>query len=150
MQSSFSPQGIQSDVDVIKKQFPLVLSQFAKHTILEKTNPEISEYRSLLQGSAVELHAQTTNLKRVSERVDRVLARVETELADINAKIRRETIEEKKMARALSRLVPEENGSTILISDYTLLYNTQYAKNGLTLAMIVAATAAAFRRKSNF
>jgi hypothetical protein len=128
----------QSRIDALQTQFPLVLNQVIQHTILEKKNPGVSQYALLLQGSTAELHSQTSQLKQISATINETLSQISMELVTLNKKIEFETNREKRMEHKLARIIPEENGSQMLVDDYTTLYSEQYAKNALTATMIIA------------
>lgn len=133
-----NPSRFQSKIEMLQIQFPLILNKVVQYTILEKINPGISQYKSLLQGSISELHSKTTQLKQTSLIINEYISSIADNLESLNVKIVSETKREKNMALKLSKIIPENNGSQILVDDYTTLYSEQYTKNALTTIMIIA------------
>jgi uncharacterized protein YukE len=131
----------QSKLDVLQTRFPLILNQVVEYTILEKTNPGVSQYETLLQGSTAELHSQTLQLKQMSTTINEILSQISIDLDNINKNIKYETKREKNIEHQLSQIVLDENGSQILVGDYKTLLTNQRVQNVLTTLIIIASAA---------
>ena len=124
-----NPEILKEKLETLNQKLPAILDDFKKYYIFFNKNPEYPEYQNHfenIKGNLIKIHSE---LFILTNDVESSTQDMNSKLFDLNVLIQQEKERNRMLKRKLGIVENKNNASTELISDYKLIYNSEYLRN---------------------
>jgi hypothetical protein len=122
----------------MRESVPPLIGNFIRYQVLSKTNPAYSEYSTSLSNAEKSLKEVGADMKNIAVKNATATSIIQSHLTELNVEITKNKKENGKLKKIINSDETGVSGSNEMISDSTLLYNTQYAKNAMMIVGIIS------------
>ena len=124
-------------VNQIKKNAPLVISEYQRAWIRSRLHPEDEELQQMLQSAQHNLDSLLSGIKRIQSDAQHCIAESNQQLIFLNESIQKEQTASIRMKSSAKWVENKTNASHEMIHDYQHMYESHYLNNwGLFLSLI--------------
>lgn len=124
-----NPQMLKEKLQTLHEKLPAILDDFKKYYVFFNKNPEYPEYQNHfenIKGNLTKIHSE---LFILSNDVETSTQDINKNLFSLNVLIKQEKERNRMLKRKLGIVENKNTASTELISDYKLIYNSEYLSN---------------------
>lgn len=135
------PTVLNEKLKTLNEKLPAILSDFKKYYVFFNKNPEYPEYQNHFENIKGNLTEMYSSLFMLSNEVDSSTQEINKKLNDLNELIQKEKNINSELKSKVSVIENKSNASIELISDYKLMYNSEYLRNwALFLSILIIGT----------
>jgi methyl-accepting chemotaxis protein len=136
-------------INSFKSQFMSILDDYKKYYVYYNKNPEVDEFQQNFFNAKSQLQQIMKQLTNLSESIKDETSSLNSQMQNINRKIKLEKNLNGKLDKTVSGLESTNNSSKALIDDSKEEYNAQYVKNWeMILGLFIIGFILAYRFES--
>ena len=124
-----NPEILKEKLETLNQKLPAILDDFKKYYIFFNKNPEYPEYQNHFENIKGNLTKNHSELFILTNDVESSTKDMNSKLFEMNVLIQKEKERNRMLKRKLGIVENKNNASTELISDYKLIYNSEYLRN---------------------
>jgi hypothetical protein len=128
---------IKNKLNVEKERFSSALMQFKKSYILHNKNPNYDEYTNIYASDKTNIEKIDQEVATIQNQLESSIKKLDSEILDLDKRIKREKIENRKFLGEIRKLKNGETTSNIMLLDEKDKYNQLYFYNISVLLCIL-------------
>ena len=122
-------------INKLKQQVPLIVTDFNKYFVLTKKNPDYEPYSTFFNQVKNKMKAENATILQINKNLNKNIDQLNKNLHTYHTKIEKEKVKQALMRKQEGNA--DYLGSSERIQDYDSMYDTQYAKNILLICGIL-------------
>jgi len=132
------PDSFREKIKILQEQLPSILDDFKKSYVLYNKNPEFDEYKNMFDNMKQNLEHLISQVFTTTNNNDASIEDINKKMKTLNILITKEREENRILKLKLGIVETKQDGSNIMINNYTDMYNNDYLKNwALFLGIII-------------
>jgi len=113
----------------LSSTFFSLIDDYKKYYVYTNKNPEVNEYQNFFFNAETQIQNTNKELVNLTNLIKNDIKQLDKLINDINIKLATEKDLNKELSNLFSNLKNNNNGSSIMLDETTIMYNKQYLWN---------------------
>lgn len=113
----------------LSSTFFSLIDDYKKYYVYTNKNPEVNEYQNFFLNTETQIQNTNKEVINLTNLIKNDIKQLDKLINDINIKLSTEKALNKELSKLILNLKNDNNGSSIMLDETTILYNKQYLWN---------------------